>query len=169
MNKRVVYIAVLAFVILASVLAVKIIYQRIQHSKLVALENAFLKSLSLLKIDSSQYVLSEAEAPFVILYFNSSCEHCQQQAEVIQKELSLFKNVTLIFISTETLKDIRNFVVRYKLHNLDRVEVLKINSNDLYKYFGTISTPHIYLYNQERRLVKEFNGETKPATILKYL
>jgi len=49
------------------------------------------------------------------------------------------------------------------------VQVLKMNADDLYNYFGSVSTPHIYIYNNERRLVKEFEGETKTSAILKYL
>jgi thioredoxin-related protein len=169
MNRKLTYRIVAGLIMLSSVATAVIVYKRIQHDNLVKLENVFLKSLPLFNIDSTRHILSEDKIAVAIVYFNSSCEHCQLEAEMIRNDISLFSNVKLIFISTETLKDIRNFAVKYQLGNLSNVQVLKMNADDLYNYFGSVSTPHIYIYNNERRLVKEFEGETKTSAILKYL
>lgn len=169
MNRKQTYAVAAGLIMLASVATAVIVYKRIQHNNLVQEENAFLKSLPLFNIDSTRHILSEDKTGIVIIYFNSSCEHCQLEAEMIRNDLALFRHVKLIFISTETLKDIRDFAVKYQLDNVSNVQVLKMNADDQYNYFGSVSTPHLYLYNDERKLVKEFEGETKPATILKYL
>jgi hypothetical protein len=39
----------------------------------------------------------------------------------------------------------------------------------IYQTVGSIPTPSLYIYNEERRLMKQFNGETPIAEVIQVL
>ncbi|MFM7853102.1 MAG: hypothetical protein ACKO96_14580 [Flammeovirgaceae bacterium] len=45
----------------------------------------------------------------------------------------------------------------------------KINTEVVFDTFGSVSIPHIFIYDNEHKLIKEFKGETKMEAILQYL
>jgi hypothetical protein len=53
--------------------------------------------------------------------------------------------------------------------NTQNIKFLKINRDNVFENFGPLSTPHILIYNEDSKLVKEFKGETKIEAILQYL
>lgn len=59
-----------------------------------------------------------ADAPSVLIYFNSSCPICQSEAELIEK---YFKRDTLtrfLWVSSESVEEIKEFSALYKLDSL---------------------------------------------------
>ena len=105
----------------------------------------------------------------IIIFFNSNCEHCQYEARAIAQNISAFTKAHLLFISEESKKSIIAFSTIHKLDSSDGVWWLKMQSDDVYKTFGPISVPHIWIYNKQGQLVKEFSGETKVEAILEWL
>jgi len=115
------------------------------------------------------YTIPHKMSKLVLIHFNSTCEHCQEEARSILTSASSFNNASLIFISTESLTDINTFESQWHLMQLKNIAVVKMNAEDLYHSFGVIAVPSIYIYNEDKKLVKEFRGETKVEAILKYL
>ena len=105
----------------------------------------------------------------VIIFFNSSCEHCQYEANEIQQRIKDFAGTNLLFISEESEEKIIAFSKKYQLDNKENILWLIINPEDVYETFGAISVPHIWIYNNEGILIKEFKGETKVEAILEWL
>jgi|APTNR8051073442_1049403.scaffolds.fasta_scaffold00296_13 cytochrome oxidase Cu insertion factor (SCO1/SenC/PrrC family) len=105
------------------------------------------------------------ETPLVLILFFADCDHCQREAQEIQKNLDLFKGKNIQFISAEEPQVIQKFAVDYKLHDQPNVKFGRTESADVYMNFGSIHTPAIYLYSADKRLIKSFNGETPVAEI----
>jgi thioredoxin-related protein len=129
---------------------------------------ASLKSLPIVVMDSSRYELPTTVSTVVIL-FNTTCEHCQYEATEIKKSISFFSKTSILMISSEPIKKIKTFSEEYALNNESSVTFAKISRDDVFETFGSVSIPHIFIYSKDRKLIKEFKGETKIEAILKYL
>lgn len=105
----------------------------------------------------------------VFIIFNTDCEHCQYEATEISKNNEQFKNAQILFISYEEIKTIKTFAEKYKLNNISNIHVLKTSTDALFKTFGSLSIPSIYIYDKNDKLLKNYKGEAKPEAIIKYL
>jgi hypothetical protein len=72
-------------------------------------------------------------------------------------------------VSSEFIKEIKSFSIKYRLNDEPNVTFTKINPEDVYNTFGSVFIPHIFIYGKDRKLIKEFKGETKVEAILQYL
>ena len=105
----------------------------------------------------------------IIIFFNSSCEHCQYEANEIQQRIKDFAGTNLLFISEESEEKIFAFSKEYQMNNTKNIWWLMMKPEDVYETFGAIGVPHIWIYNKDEQLVKEFKGETKAEAILEWL
>jgi thiol-disulfide isomerase/thioredoxin len=131
---------------------------------------SILPELKLLTLDSLAFDVRALPAkPIVLIYFNSGCEHCQYEASVINDSAEKFNNAELIFFSAEKITAIRQFASKYGLNEHLNIHFTKINFSDVADILGILAVPHIFIYGPDRKLRKEFKGETRPQAILKYL
>lgn len=125
-------------------------------------------SLSLLTLDSADHTIKTNQLT-VLIYFNSTCEHCRYEVQDIQKNIKLFESALILFMSSEPLAQIRSFASSSGLTGFPNVTFAKIESDHAASVFGALSVPHIFVYGNEGELKKEFKGETKAEAIVKYL
>jgi thiol-disulfide isomerase/thioredoxin len=115
-----------------------------------------------LALDSTVFSAADlAERKTVLVYFNSTCEHCQYEAAEISKHIKEFKNINLLFVSEQNLAEIRAFAETYGLDKQDNIKFLKAPNNGFYKLFGSSPIPSIFIYSADKQLVKNYKGETR--------
>lgn len=108
------------------------------------------------------------DKPVCILYFNADCEHCQYEAKEINKNIVLFKNIQIVMVSFNTIKEIKTFAKQYNL-NYPNLTFLQDPKYQFENWFGKTSVPAVFIYNAKHKLVKEYHGETKIEAITKSL
>jgi len=133
--------------------------------KLNTLPAFSLATLDSLSIESSSF----GDSPVVLIYFNSECDHCQYEAQDIKNNIAGFSKATIVFMSSEPLVKIKAFAGTSGLRDHKNVLFTKITSNDAFTAFGSLAVPHVFIYGPDKKLRKEFKGETKAEAILKYL
>jgi thioredoxin-related protein len=131
-------------------------------------EQLSLKISRFTSMDSSALLFPENQF-IVLVYFNSECILCQNEALEIQRSLHLISNTRILMVSSEPIETIRAFSVQHVLQNEPSVMFAKINTEVVFDTFGSVSIPHIFIYDKEHKLIKEFKGETKMEAILQYL
>jgi len=141
---------------------------KLQHQKQVAGQLKTIPYLPVTTIGSDKD-WNGASGPVIIIFFNSGCEHCQNEAGAIQQNLSAFAETNLWFVSDEAEEKIAAFSREFQLDAKENVWWLKMQPEDVYKTFGPIMVPHIWIYSKDGQLVKEFKGETKVEAILAWL
>lgn len=124
-----------------------------------------LPHLNFTTLDGTATSTRNLETPLVLILFFTDCDHCQREAQDVQKNLELFKGKNIQFISANDMPLIQKFAVDYGLSNEPNVKFGRAESTDVYMNFGSIPTPAIYVYSAEKRLVKSFKGETPVAEI----
>ncbi|WP_333821215.1 hypothetical protein [Ohtaekwangia sp.] len=169
MNKRVAG-GVLAGVIMIaiSILFVKILQSAI-HQDAINQSAVLPASLPLFNLDSIQYQVPDNGRMLLLIHFNSTCDHCQEEVKSMASHAAAFAHASIVFISSEPLYLIKQFKSQWALAQYKNIDVVKMNAEDLYNTFGSISFPCIYIYDADRRLVKVFKGETKAEALLQYL
>lgn len=103
-----------------------------------------------------------------IFYFNSECDHCQKQGKWLSKEIDIFKDLEMIFISYEQMDAIKNYRDKYNFHqeNITFLEDTRLTFSHL---FGAENFPSILIYSKDSKLIKAFSGETKVENILEFI
>ena len=95
----------------------------------------------------------------LIIFFDSLCDHCQDEAKEIRDNISFFKNVEISFISTEKMRNIRAFSNEYEFKKFENVNFYQVEPDVLMKEFGPMGYPTIFIYNTDKQLVKKFSGK----------
>lgn len=108
------------------------------------------------------------EEACLIVYFNSECEHCQSEAKQISKRIQEFGMFQVLMISYEPKETILAFRENYKLLS-PAITFLHDSESQFEDIFGNSPIPTSFIYNKDRALVKQFKGEVKTETLIKYL
>ncbi|MCF6278920.1 MAG: thioredoxin family protein [Flavobacteriaceae bacterium] len=100
----------------------------------------------------------------LFFYFNSECDHCQKQGKWLSKEIDVFKDLEMIFISYEQKDAIREYRDKYSFtqENITFVEDYRLTFSNL---FGAETFPSILIYSKKGKLIKSFKEETKVSEI----
>jgi peroxiredoxin len=120
-------------------------------------------------LDGETVDLRQLPGNTIIILFFPDCDHCQREATAIQEKLNSFKKYELYFLSSNGDAEILRFSKDYKLNDLPNVKFGRVDGAKVYQTFGAIPTPSVYIYSSERKLIKQFNGETNVEEIIKFL
>ncbi len=107
--------------------------------------------------------------PTVIILFDPDCEHCQYEAEQLGQRNKEFAHAGVYLLTTQTPVRARAFARHYGLDTLTMMHVGTLSPEESRVAFGPTSVPHLFIYGADGRLRKEFKGETKIESLLKYL
>lgn len=121
----------------------------------------------LISIDSIRLNLPISKN-LVLIYFNSGCEHCQYELSQLKQNIVEFEGIEVVLMSSENLATIKSTSIKYELDQFNNVQFVKIEPQNVFENFGSLSVPNIFIYGADGKLIKEFKGETKIEAILKY-
>ena len=116
-----------------------------------------------------QISLRNLEGKNIFVFFTADCDHCQREATEIHNHLESFREYSLYFISADSPADQQKFAKDYNLDKESNIFFGRTEPAFIYQTVGAITTPSLYIYNEERRLVKQFNGETPIAEVIQVL
>ena len=120
-------------------------------------------------LNGTKVEASELPGKTIIILFFPDCDHCQRESKAIQERIESFKDYTLYFLSTNPAEEIQAFANEYKLNSMANVKFGQIAPDKIFVNFGSIPTPSLYIYSGERKLKKQFNGETSVDEIIRFL
>lgn len=119
-------------------------------------------------LDDATYQLPKG-AQLVLVYFNTSCEHCQLQLSEMKEKMTLFSTAYVFFMSAEPMEDIADFSSRLDLSQYSNARIVQVKHDQIAELFGVLSLPQIFVYSKEGDLLALFSGETKPDLIAGYI
>lgn len=106
----------------------------------------------------------------LVMMFNPTCEHCQEEARIIIKNLPLFDSTKLMFLAAAGMKEYLSFfdaVTRASKH--PKIAMGVDSAKFIDKTFKYQSLPQINIYNKDRKLVRIFNGEVPLDSLKPYI
>lgn len=142
---------------------------KINHKKEVAENIKTIPEFSYQTIEGKEFSNNDLKenTPTIFIYFNSECEHCQNEAEQICANIEKFTGVQLVFISFEKQNRIKDFATKYKLIGYDKITFLCDNKVSFSTTFDVNSLPSMVIYDKNKKLVDKIKGEIKMGNILK--
>ncbi|MFN0201822.1 MAG: peroxiredoxin family protein [Bacteroidia bacterium] len=110
----------------------------------------------------------KAGLPTIVFFFDPFCDHCEQQAKWIAADAAKFKNVNLVWVSTEDVNAISKFKsTHFAKAGLDKLHFLKDSKYRFDGYFGYSEALSMYVFNKAGVQVKALKKETPAAELLK--
>lgn len=127
-----------------------------------------LPSFTLLRSDSTYFKQSDLKknTATVFVYFNTDCDHCQQEATVIADSARFLTNVQFVFVSNEPFHDVRKFAKAYGLEGLPAFSVTTDINSDIFLFFEPKYAPFLVIYDKNGQFLKTYEGGTSVANIV---
>jgi hypothetical protein len=104
----------------------------------------------------------------ILILFQPDCDHCQHEAEDIEKKIDAFKDYKVYFVSSAPMPEIEKFATTYKLKGKKNFVFGNTEAENVLNHFGPIPAPSIYIYN-DQTLKKGFEGQTDVNLIIESL
>ena len=101
----------------------------------------------------------------ILILFQPDCDHCQHEAEDIEKQLTAFKDYKMYFVSAAPMPEIEKFAATYKLKGKENIHFGNTAAENVLNNFGPIPAPSIYIYN-DQTLKQSFEGQTDVGLII---
>lgn len=107
--------------------------------------------------EESTLALNSLSGNLVLIFFNPSCEHCQEEAKFIAENKKLFDTYQLYFISSDSLPSITRFKSDYKL-NENNYHFAFGDGMSVYQTMGALNNvPAVFVY-RDRKLTGKSEG-----------
>ena len=129
----------------------------------------YLPSLPLLTTEGTPTNTQAIQGSAVLILFHPDCDHCQREAEAIREHAEAFSTYSLYFITYAPLEEIKQFAQDYQLSDQPNVFFAAAEVQPIVDTFGSVPTPSLYIYSDQRKLVKAFEGETPIEDVLEHL
>lgn len=151
------------FLVLVGSLQLFIFINRPVSADELRIRAAVLPPLRLTTLDGKPYSPAD-KLPVVLIYFNTTCDHCQRQVEVMRRERELFAGIPVVLISSQPEDDVREFAAKADLVE-SKFIITHVQQEEVAERFGVLAMPQIFVYDADRNLAGLFSGETSPAKI----
>lgn len=136
------------------------------YSKLNTLPNPIFVDM-----DSSLYIIETSDKYTLLIYFDPDCIICEHEVMHFSNDdvSASFKNSKLVFFSSSDIEKIKIFSKKVNLANEENVTFVKIEPSQLYVNFGTVGTPHIFIYSSQNELMAQYKNQSSVSLAAKYL
>lgn len=171
MSKKGIVTLIISFVAGVMVFLSYSIVSKTAQKKEVALKIATIPEFTFKTIQEETFTNdSLKEGLFTIfIYFNSTCDFCQHEAQSVSENLESFKDTQILFVSNEPIDLIKDFSKTYQLDNKNQITFLHDSLDVFSAQFDANSIPYILIYNTKSKLIKTHKGQLNASGILKYL
>lgn len=115
--------------------------------------------------DGQELATRQLTGKNIFVLFQPECDHCQEEAVLIEQRIEDFKGYTLYFISSAPIEQIAAFAETFELHHKPNVKFAWTSTEGVLNHYGAIQTPSVYIYS-DGELKQSFNGQTDIETLI---
>lgn len=110
------------------------------------------------------------KANLFVMMFNPTCGHCQEETQLIEKNIFLFKESHIVLLAAPTMDSYMDFYDNTtKFTQYPSIKVGLDNSDFITKTFNYVGLPQINIYDKNRKLIKIFNSDTPLDSLKPYI
>ena len=132
-------------------------------------------SVRLVTVDSIARIYTHKDldnnANLLVMMFNPLCGHCEDQTELLVKNIAVFKHSKLVMmVEPEMSPYLPNFI--WAFHLKDHAEIIKVGLDSARFIKNTFlyqALPQINIYNRDRKLIKTYCGGVSMDTLMQYI
>ncbi|MFH6943716.1 MULTISPECIES: TlpA family protein disulfide reductase [unclassified Flavobacterium] len=167
------YSKIILLLLLVSFLSFMVynIISKINHKKELAEHIKTIPAFNYQDLNGVAFTNKNLKTDIAVLfvYFNSDCEFCNEEAQMIQENIEKLSLIQVVFVSFEQVKQIKSFAQKHSLLNHDNIHFVSDTNVTFATSFDVKSLPCLVLYNKNQQLIEKIKGQTQVATILKKL
>ena len=140
-----------------------------QERKAMKKNPGYMRSAQNTKVYSEAYFKSKSN--LLVMMFNPTCGHCEDQTEVFKKNIGMFKDSRLILMANQQMKQyLPNFIANHATRSFSEKMIVGYDSTDFVKkVFLYQALPQINVYNADRKLIRTFSGNVSIDTLAQYI
>ena len=144
------------------------VVSKINHKKQVAENIKKMPAFSYITLENKMFTQENLEQnkPTLFIYFNSECDFCNHEAEMVQQNIEQLKAIQVVFISYEPIEKIKQFATKFKLLNHANISFLSDSKITFATTFDVKSMPCLVLYDKDNNLIEKIKGQVKIETVL---
>ena len=145
------------------------VVNKINHKKQIAENIKKMPAFSYVTLENKVFTNEKLKQnkPTLFIYFNSECDFCNHEAEMVQQNIEQLKAIQVIFISYEPIEKIKQFATKFKLLNHANISFLFDTKITFATTFDVKSMPCLVLYDKDNNLIEKIKGQVKIETVLK--
>ncbi len=106
------------------------------------------------------------DKPFIIIFFNPDCEHCQKETKELLAYKNELKNIQILMVSPSSYALIKQFYQEYSLSTMPNIKMGQDANYVLGRLFNLRTFPSIFIYDNKGKLAKAFIGNAGVPAIL---
>jgi peroxiredoxin len=169
--KKILKIVIPLFVLsLLAFMGYKVV-SKINHKKQVAENIKRMPAFSYVTLENKVFTQKNLvqNKPTLFIYFNSECDFCNHEAEMVQQNMEQLKAIQVVFISYEPVEKIKQFATKFNLLHHANISFLSDSKISFASTFDVKSMPCLVLYDKENNLIEKIKGQVKIETVLEKL
>jgi thiol-disulfide isomerase/thioredoxin len=110
------------------------------------------------------------DANLLIMMYNPTCGHCQEETILFEKHIYLFKQTKILLLAAPTMDQYMDFFeTATKVSEYPSIKVGLDNSGFIDKTFNYSGLPQINIYDKNRKLLRMFNSDTPLDSLKPYI
>lgn len=98
------------------------------------------------------------DKPFMIIFFDPTCGHCQQMGKQLAKRIGTYPDITIWLVSNYQDSTIENYFYSMSLFPAYKLTVLRDYTMQMEKWFNFDAVPLMLLYTKDGKLLKDFDA-----------
>ncbi|MDP4284249.1 MAG: redoxin domain-containing protein [Bacteroidota bacterium] len=105
----------------------------------------------------------------VIMVFSPDCGHCQNETNMLIKNINRFKNTQIIMVTYLPYSEMMKFYSIYKIANYPQITMGRDTKYFFPIFFKIQNLPSIFVYDKKGNFKQKFEGDVNPEKILEEL
>ena len=144
------------------------VVSKINHKKQVAENIKKMPAFSYLTLENKIFTNENLVKgkPTLFIYFNSECDFCNHEAEMVQQSIDQLKAIQVVFISYEPIEKIKQFATKFKLLHHANISFLCDSKVTFATTYDVKSMTYIMLDYKENNIKEKIKGQVKIETVL---
>ena len=144
------------------------VVSKINHKKQVAENIKKMPAFSYVTLENKVFTQESLvqSTPTLFIYFNSECDFCNHEAEMVQQNIEQLKDIQVVFISYEPVEKIKQFATKFNLLHHANISFLSDSKITFATTFDVKSMPCLVLYDKDNNLIEKIKGQVKIETVL---
>ena len=107
-----------------------------------------------------------AGQPFLLIYFNSTCDICKITLNALNARIEEFDQVAILLVSNQLREELESVLVDYPFLSQYNVQLVIDEEMHLSTYLGVRSVPSIFCYDGVGSLAASYQGPVKLDILL---
>lgn len=110
------------------------------------------------------------DANLFVMLFNPTCEHCEDETELLKKNIALFKASKLVMIAgNQMMPLLKDFIHNHKIDQYPTIQIGVDSAKLIEKIYNYNALPQINVYDHNRKLIKVMAGDTPIDSLKQYI